>query len=326
MIAGVVSLLLALTLGGKDYPWGSWQIVSLFGLAAVFLTSFLWIEARVEEPILPLRLFANRTFSLLSAIGFLMSVGMFGAIMFVPLFMQGVIGISPSESGTVMLPMMLSMMATSIVGGRLVKTIGLRTQMVSGMVTMGIGFWLLSTMGVDTTKLEAMGFMVVLGLGIGLVMPLITIALQESFPKSELGVVTSSSQFFRQIGGTFGMTILGAVMNAQSTSLLGSKLVPYLEQLPTQAHSLVAQWKAMIDTNPQGLYSMLYSPEMLAKIPSRIQETLVPILKTAMVGSLHHVFLFGLVFVALGGLCTFFLGKIKLGTSDKAADMPVEAE
>ncbi|MDF2683811.1 MAG: putative MFS-type transporter [Brevibacillus sp.] len=320
MISGVVSLLLGLTFGGKDYAWGSWQILSLFAAAVVFLTSFILIESRVSEPILPLRLFKNKSFSLLSGIGFLMSVGMFGAIMFVPLFMQGVVGISASESGTVMIPMMLSMMLTSIFGGRLVHKLGMRTQMLIGMIAMSIGFWLLSGMGIDTTKLSAMSYMVVLGLGMGLVMPLITIALQESFPKSELGVVTSSSQFFRQIGGTFGMTILGAVMNVQSSGLLTAKLVPYLEKLPEQSHDMVRQMESMIATNPQSLYSMMYSPETLAQIPAVIRETLLPILKSSMVESLHHVFLYGMIFVLVGAVCTFFLGKIVITKPVKTDD------
>lgn len=253
MVGGVVSLLLALTFGGKNYPWLSWQILSLFALSAAFITGFIWIEGRTKEPILPLRLFQNRTFSLLSGIGFLMSVGMFGAIMFVPLFMQGVVGISPSESGTVMVPM-------------------------------------------------------------------ITIALQESFPKSQLGVVTSSSQFFRQIGGTFGMTILGAVMNYHSTNLLTASLVPYLEQLPPQAHDMVVHFESMIRTNPQGMYSMLLSPEALSQIPAAIQQTLLPILKVSMVESLHHVYRYGLLFVLLGAICTLFLGNIKLSTTQKSEE------
>lgn len=162
--------------------------------------------------------------------------------------------------------------------------------------------------------------MVVLGLGIGLVMPMITIALQESFPKSQLGVVTSSSQFFRQIGGTFGMTILGAVMNYHSTNLLTASLVPYLEQLPPQAHDMVVHFESMIRTNPQGMYSMLLSPEALSQIPAAIQQTLLPILKVSMVESLHHVYRYGLLFVLLGAICTLFLGNIKLSTTQKSEE------
>jgi hypothetical protein len=175
----------------------------------------------------------------------------------------------------------------------------------------------LSTMGVDTHKITAMSFMAVLGLGIGLVNPVITLALQESFPKSQLGVVTSASQFFRQIGGTFGMTILGAVMNHRSTNLLTEQLVPTLEKLPPQAHGMVAQLESMIKDSPQGLYSSLLSPEALDKIPAAIRQTMVPILKTTLVDSLQSVFLYGLVFVALGAIFTIFIGRITLSNNKK---------
>jgi EmrB/QacA subfamily drug resistance transporter len=317
MIVGVVSLLLALTFGGKDYSWDSWQIISLFVIAVVFLISFVVIESKTSEAILPMHLFKNKTFSILNGIGFLMSVGMFGAIMFVPLFMQGIIGMSPSQSGTMMIPMMMSMMIASILGGQLVRKIGVKTQIIIGMIVMGVGFWLLSTMGVDTTKVVAMSYMATLGLGMGLVMPILTLALQESFPKSQLGVVTSSSQFFRQIGGTFGMTILGAIMNYRSTNLLTEKLVPTLEKLPPEAGGLVHQFEGMIKESPQGVYSMLLSPETLEKIPTAIQKIMIPVLKTTLVDALHSVFLFGLVFVVLGAVLSFFTRKITLSDTKK---------
>ncbi|MGO0061522.1 MDR family MFS transporter [Brevibacillus fluminis] len=337
MIAGVVSLLLALTFGGKEYPWLSWQIIGLFALAAVFLAAFVRVESRASEPILPLHLFRNKAFAVLNGIGFLMSIGMFGAIMFVPFFMQGIIGMSPSESGTMMLPLMLSMMVTSILGGRFVRKVGIRKQIMFGMVLMGIGFVLLSMMNLDTTQFVAAANLVVLGLGMGLVMPVITLALQESFPKSELGVVTSSSQFFRQIGGTFGMTILGAVMNARSANLLNEQLVPKLEALPAQAHGIAQQLEGMIAQSPQGLYSMLLSPEAMAKIPAPIQQTIVPTLQSTLVETLSHVYLYGLGFIAFGIVLTFFLGTIKLsaakgkaeqgeGTDIKAVANPVNAK
>jgi MFS family permease len=233
--------------------------------------------------------------------------------------MQGIVGISASQSGTIMTPMMITMIVSSIIGGQIVRKIGVRTQLVIGMATMAAGFGLLTSMGIDTSKLVAMGYMMVVGVGIGLVMPILTLALQEAFPKSELGVVTSSSQFFRQIGGTFGMTVLGAIMNHQSTNLLTQNLVPYLEKLPPQSHGMVQQFESMIQSNPQGLYSMLLSPEALAKIPVTIQQTLLPILKGALVDTLHSVFLFGLIFVILGVLLTPFLGRIKISGKENAS-------
>ncbi|MCH5586444.1 MFS transporter [Shimazuella sp. AN120528] len=312
MIVGVVSLLLALTFGGNEYAWGSWQIISLFVLAVVGLVAFVMVENRAEEPILPMYLFKNRTFTLLNGIGFLMSLGMFGAIMFVPLFMQGIIGISASASGTVMTPMMFSMILASILAGQLVKKIGIRIQMIIGMAVMSFGFYLLSTMTMETSKLQAMTDMVILGLGMGLIMPLLTLALQESFPKSELGVVTSSSQFFRQIGGTFGMTILGAIMNHKSSTLLTNQLVPTLDKLPPQAHGMVTHMKDLVANNPQGLYSMLLSSETMNKIPQAMQNIFVPILKGTLVDSLHLVFIVGLVFVIAGLVFAPFLKNIKI--------------
>ncbi len=312
MVVGVVSLLLALTFGGKDYPWSSWQIIGLFVLAVVSLVAFVMIESRSKEPILPVRLFKNRTFTTINGVGFLMSIGMFGAIMFVPLFMQGIVGISASASGTVMTPLMVTMIIASMVSGQLVYKIGVRTQMFIGMVVMAAGFLLLGTMGIDTTKLMASSYMVVLGLGMGLVMPILTLALQESFPKSELGVVTSSSQFFRQIGGTFGMTVLGAIMNHKSSVLLEQNLSPVVKQLPPQASEMANQMTHLIQTNPQGLYSSLLSPETLAQMPKEFVQNMLPIIKDALVVSLHSVFYFGLIFVILGAVLTFFIGKIKV--------------
>jgi EmrB/QacA subfamily drug resistance transporter len=312
MIVGVVSLLLALTFGGSEYPWGSWQIIGLFALAAVSLIAFVIIESKVSEPILPMYLFKNKTFTLLNGIGFFMAVGMFGAIMFVPLFMQGVVGVSASESGTIMTPMMITMIVTSIIGGRIVYKIGVKPQIIMGMVIIAAGFGLLTTMTIDTTKLVATAYMMVIGLGMGFVMPTITLALQESFPKSELGVVTSSSQFFRQIGGTFGMTILGVVMNHHSGQLLKSELVPVLQKLPAETAPMVSKFTDMIDKDPQGLYSMLLNPEALKQMPKMLLDMIIPIIKDTMVEALHSVFTYGLIFVLVGAVLTLFLKRIKL--------------
>lgn len=158
--------------------------------------------------------------------------------------------------------------------------------------------------------------MVVLGVGMGLVMPLLTLALQESFPKSELGVVTSSSQFFRAIGGTFGMTVLGAVMNHQSSKLLTRDLVPVLGNMPDPT-GMIAQMTSKIDTDPQSLYSMLLSPEMQAQLPKSFVDLVSPILKHSMIVSLHDVFWIGFAFLVLGGLLSFAIGKVKLSDRPK---------
>lgn len=325
MIVGVVSLLLALSFGGKDYAWGSWQILGLFALALIGIVSFIIVESKAKEPILPMYLFKNRTFTFLNLIGFFMSIGMFGAITFVPFFMQGIVGVSASESGTIMTPMMISMIITSIIGGQLVYKIGIKPQIITGMIVMAGGFLLLTTLDLDTSKLVATSYMAIIGLGMGLVMPILTLALQESFSKEELGVVTSSSQFFRSIGGTFGITMLGAVMNARSGSLLTDKLVPYLDSLPAQASSFATQLKGMIDTNPQGLLQSLFSPEAMKQIPEAFSTHVLPILKTSLMDSLHSVFYTGLIFIAVGAVFTLFLKPIKLSNKNTGEQVKEKA-
>lgn len=322
MIVGVVSLLLALTFGGKDYAWDSWQIIGLFALAIIGLISFVMVEKKAKEPILPVHFFKNRTFTILNAIGFFMSIGMFGAIMFVPFFMQGIVGVSAAESGTIMTPMMITMIVTSIIGGQLVLRVGVKPQIITGMLVMAGGFWMLTTMDMHTGKLVATSYMMMIGFGMGLVMPTLTLALQESFPKKDLGVVTSSSQFFRQIGGTFGITILGSIMNNTSGTVLTEKLVPVLNTFPPQAGGMVTKFKDMIHTDPQGLYSMLFSPEAMKQMPEAFANSIVPVLKDALLNSLHHVFITGLVFILVGAVFTLFLKKINLSDRKKAAKEP----
>lgn len=312
MVVAVVSLLLALTFGGDKYDWLSWQIISLLASSVVFFSLFVFVERKAEEPIMPIHLLKNKTFVVLNSVGFFMSVGMFGAIMFVPLFMQGIIGMSPSESGTMMFPMMFALIIASMIGGRLVQKIGVRPQVIVGMVLVALGFFLLSTMDVDTNKWTAMSFMATLGFGLGFVNPVITLALQEVFPKSQLGIVTSSSQFFRQIGGTFGATLLGAIMNHRSKDLLEAKFLPLLEQLPAQAQAMTDSFKQLVESNPQSVYSVILNPDTLKKIPEQMQQLFVPVLKQTLVDALSDVFLYGLIFVGIGFIFAMFIGRITI--------------
>ncbi|WP_268875893.1 MDR family MFS transporter [Gottfriedia acidiceleris] len=319
MIIGVVSLLLALSLGGVEYNWNSWQIIGLFTLAIVGIISFVIIENKAKEPILPMHLFKNRTFVTLNLIGFFMTIAMFGAIMFVPFFMQGIVGVSATQSGTIMTPMMITMIIASIIGGQIVFKVGIKPQIITGMFVIALGLYLLTTLDMDSSKTIATVFMGTMGLGIGLVMPTITLALQEVFDKKELGIVTSSSQFFRSIGGTFGATVLGSVMNSKSGTLLNNDLVPYLNRLPEQAAPLVDKFKGMINTTPQSVFTMLFNEDAKKLIPNQILEGMLPIIKTSLMESLHNVFFVALGFIIVGAFAAFFLKSIKL-TSKKSGE------
>lgn len=213
LIPGIVLLLLGLTFGGDKFEWISLESLLIFGSTLVFIVLFIIFERKAVEPILDLSLFKNRVFATTNILGFLLGLGMFGAIMFVPLFMQGVLGVSPTKAGSTMTPMMIGLILSSVVGGRLLLKFRFRTVLTFGMAIATLGFFLMSTMDGETTILTAYSFMAVLGVGMGLVMPTLMIAVQNEFPKSQLGSVTAASTFFRSIGGTMGITILNAVMN-----------------------------------------------------------------------------------------------------------------
>ncbi|WP_219838971.1 MDR family MFS transporter [Paenibacillus sp. R14(2021)] len=319
MIVGVVSLLLALSLGGKNYAWGSWQIIGMLVLAIASLAAFVRIEARTSEAILPMYLFKKRMFTTVNGIGFFMSLGMFGAVVFVPLFMQGIVGISATASGTVMMPMMVALIAASVIGGQFVYKLGARRQMIIGMLIAAVSFYMLSTMDGGTTRTFASIYMVVLGLGIGLVMPLLTLVLQENFNKEELGVVTSSSQFFRSIGGTFGITILGAIMNHSSSHELDDKLTPIVNAMPADAADFKTKMTGLIHTDPQALYNSLLDANALKQMPKEAVDSMLPVLKSTLVDSLHGVFLYGLVFIIVGALLAALIGNVKLKQRSKNA-------
>lgn len=317
LVVGVVSLLLGLSLGGKDYPWGSGQIIGLLGTAFVFLLAFVLVERRAEDPVLSLSLFKNRVFTITNIVGFMMGLGMFGAIMFLPLFLQGVVGVSATKSGNTMIPMMFAMMLTSILGGQLVTKIGLRTQLTAGMGFMAAGFFLLSTMTVSTTQLLAISYIVVLGLGMGLVMPTLTIALQSAFPPEQRGVVTSSSQFFRSIGGTLGVTLLGVVMNNRSIDLLQKDFFPVIQGIPGMRTGPLGSMLEKAHSNPQSLFNALLSPDTVKLIPGQLQQSLLPPLKLALSDSLHLVFLVAMGISLAGMAVSLLAGNSKVEVSGK---------
>ncbi|GAV22731.1 MDR family MFS transporter [Carboxydothermus pertinax] len=328
MIISVASLLLGLSLGGKEYPWNSWQIVGLFITSLVFFVIFLGVEKKAAEPILSLGLFKNRIFTISNIIGFLMGFGMFGAIMFLPLFMQGVLGISATNSGNTMIPMMFAMVFTSILGGQLVAKVGFRNLLTAGMALMTLGFYLLSTMTVDTTRLMVTLYIIVLGLGLGLVMPTLTIAVQYAFPPEQRGVATSATQFFRSIGGTFGVTIFGVVLNHRSIELLKKDFLPVVEKIPGLTTGPFASFLEKAKTDPQGLFNTLLRPEVLEKIPPQLKNIIIPPLKHALAESIHLVFFVAMFIVLSGIVISLFMDNIKVERKPRgviAKEKPAES-
>ena len=215
LLAGGVSSILLATVRGEEAAWGSTEIVGLFAAGTALLGVLIWHERRTPHPIVPVSLFRLRAFSAASAASFAVGVAMFGAIMFVPLFVQGVLGESATDSGLVLTPLMLALVGTSVGSGQLISRTGrYRWALVSGPLVMGAGFTLLSGLGTNSTQGSATIAMVVLGLGLGLLMQNLVLVVQNAVPSRELGAATSAGQFFRTTGATIGVTVMGAILSA----------------------------------------------------------------------------------------------------------------
>jgi EmrB/QacA subfamily drug resistance transporter len=220
LTAGSAAALLGAVWGGTEYPWGSGVIVGLFATAVLLLGLFVYQERRAKEPILPLDLFRERTFSAASVTVFVLGASMFGTIIYVPLFVQQVLGESASGSGAVLTPLMLGIITTSIIAGQLVSRTGhYRPVLLAGPPLLALGFFLLSGIGLDTSRLAVTRDVVIVGLGIGLMMQTLTVAVQNSVSRRAIGVATASTQFFRAVGAMAGVAVMGTIV----TSRLGGQ-------------------------------------------------------------------------------------------------------
>jgi EmrB/QacA subfamily drug resistance transporter len=223
MAAGVSCVILFLSLGGTTQPWGGPASIALVAGGVVLLALFALVERRAAEPILPLRLFANRVFAVASAIGFIVGFGMFGAITFLPLFLQIVNGATPTESGLEMLPLMAGVLATSIASGQIITRTGrYKVFPIAGTAITAAGFALLARLDPGTPVALRSLYMLVLGLGLGMVMQVLVLAVQNAVEYRDLGVATSGATFFRSIGGSFGVAVFGTIFSNRLESTLAS--------------------------------------------------------------------------------------------------------
>jgi EmrB/QacA subfamily drug resistance transporter len=297
LVLGVVPLLLALSWGGRDYPWASFEVLSLMTGGLVMTAVFLLVQARTPHAILPPSLFRNRVVWTASAAAMLMSLGMFGSVLFIPLFIQGVVGRSAAESGAVMTPMMFALIAASISAGQLMTRTG-RYKAV-GVVGVGItvvGMFLLSRMGLTTGYATVVMNMVVVGIGLGLTMPVFNLAVQNAVDIRQVGVATSSMQFLRSIGGSIGAAVFGAVMTSRFATGLGERLTAdVMTGLPPGLSETLM--------NPQAMMNPQVAAQLRAADPAVVAllQPLIRSVKGALSASLHDVFLFGTL-IALGGL------------------------
>ena len=312
LVGGTVPLLLALSWGGTTYPWDSLQIIGLFALAVVLLAAFFLWERRAPEPIINPNLFASRIFAVSVLATFLVSAGMFGAIMYLPLFMQGVVGDSPSNSGVVLTPMMLGFMVSSIVGGQFMSRTG-RYKMLAlgGFLVASLGMFLLSRMDVTATDPLVIRNMVVTGLGIGVMMSLFTIVVQNAFSRERMGQVTASLQFFRSIGGTIGLAIFGTVMSNRFQAALQENMPASVTQA-VPADRLAALQNPQVLLAPQATAQLQQSFAAFGAQGQGMFAELMQAIRASLAVAITELFFFGCLAMALGFVVTLFLEEIPL--------------
>lgn len=219
------AIVLATSLGGNTYDWGSPQIVGLWVLGAVFGVAFVFIERRAAEPVMPLFLFKKRNFNLTTGAGLITGIAMFGALAYLPTYLQMVTGVSATEAGLLMIPMMAAMLITSIGSGQFVSKTGrYKFLPIVGSVFIALGLFLLSTMTPDTQLWLRCMFLAVMGLGLGLTMQLLVLIVQNSFPITAVGTATASNNYFRQIGASIGAAAVGSLFTSRLINLLGDGL------------------------------------------------------------------------------------------------------
>jgi EmrB/QacA subfamily drug resistance transporter len=264
LAGGLSAIVLFTSLGGTTYAWGSAPILVMMAAGIVLLTLFPFVEARAAEPILPLELFRNHTFAVTSAVGFIVGFALFGAVTFLPLYLQIVRGLSPTESGLQITPLMAGVLVTSIASGNLISRYGrYRIFPIAGTAVMTIGMFLLSRLEIDTPNWQAAIYMLVLGLGLGMVMQVLVLAVQNSVDYRMLGVATSGSTLFRQVGGSIGVSVFGAIFSNQLADELAARL-PRGARVPAAADpAAVSQLPALVHDAFVAAFSAALQPVFL---------------------------------------------------------------
>ena len=296
----LVAVLLATTWGGTTYPWDSWQIVSLYAAGVVVLIAFLVNEYYTAEPVLPLRLWKNSVFTLSNVSNMAIAMTMFGAIFFIPVYAQGVIGVNVTNSGAVLIPLTASMIVVSIVVGRLITRTGrYKGFMLAGLLVMAGGYFLLTRLEYGSTQTDLTLDMIVVGLGLGAVLQTYTLVVQNATSRGDLGVATSTTQLSRSLGATVGTAVFGTIMtNGMRTE------IP--KHLP--AHALRGPQAAEL-SDGSGVGAVL-DPNTLGQLPDAVATGI----REGLAAAMHPVFVAGLPIIAIALVATLFIKELPLRT------------
>ena len=317
LILTIFPMLLAFSLAGRDYAWGSLQVIGLLVMSTVMLAGFITVEARAKDPVIPLSLFKSSIFDISITARFLASAGMFGAIMFVPLFIQRVVGSSATNSGMITAPMMLALVFASFISGQFISRTGkYRIFAIAGFGVMAFGMSLASRMGVNATNAETVRNMIVIGFGLGLTIPIFVMVVQNAFPHQQLGVVTSAVQFFGNIGGTIGMAVMGSIMNNR----FAAEMTKSIQAIPAYVKEMIPPGilQTLTSGNIQKINEMVIHPGSSSKsnpITTEMLKGFEGVMKAALANSISSIFVFALIITVVALLICFFLKEIPLRKS-----------
>ncbi|MEV8534488.1 MDR family MFS transporter [Streptomyces sp. NPDC051211] len=299
LTVAITSTVLVTTWGGTEYAWGSAEIIGLSAVGVLTIAGFLFAERRAVEPIMPLHIFRSRNFTLMSAIGFLTGFAMFGGVLYLPLFQQSVQGASATNSGLLLLPMLLSMMLVSLVAGRVTTNSGkYKVFPIVGGALMVVGLFLLAQMDTGTSRFESGIYMAVLGAGLGFLMQITMLVAQNSVEMKDMGVASSSATLFRTLGGSFGVALMGSLFTSRVQDTMTDRL--------GEAGGAATGGSAQLDA------------ASLAKLPEAVREAY----QHAVAAGTHSAFLLGAVVAVLGFAAAWFVKEVPLRGAGPAAAEP----
>ncbi|AIQ40102.1 MDR family MFS transporter [Paenibacillus sp. FSL R5-0912] len=320
----IVALLLGFSWAGTKYAWSSPEILGLFAAAIASAVILIWIERKAKSPVLPLSLFKNSIVTLSMIIGFLMNAGMMGAMIYLPFFVQGVEGVSPTNSGFINMPMSLMMIVLSTLAGRWISKSGkYKRYAMIGMPFMVAAMIMMAFMN---SIIMAVASMIVFGIGLGLAMPVFTLTVQNAVAPQMLGVATATNTLFRNLGGTIGIAVMGTVMNTTLThkleSVVASGKGPDLSKLDPEAAKQLTAFM-----NPQLLLDQPKLKELHTTLPEQIRplfNQLIEMLRGALSDSLTVVFLSGTALLVIAAVLVLFLKEIPLRSSESKTEAAAE--
>jgi EmrB/QacA subfamily drug resistance transporter len=320
LAAGVIPLLIGLSITA-NHSWTSPEVLGLLALAAIMLVVFFLIETRwAQNPVVPFRLFRNNQFAISVSVAFFSAIGMFGAIIFVPLIYQGVLGVSATNSGNLLIPMMGGLVVFSTLTGQLLSRISrYRFLGTLGIAAMIGAMWLLSTVTPSTSQWTVSAYTVLLGAGLGMTFPLTLSVVQVALPQRVVGVATSQVQFWRNLGGTVGTAVMGSILAAQLTPAIQTRIAAL--HLPPQFRV-----PSLSTGSPQAALDPANLARTRASLPAQVQplfDQMVHAIRLGLADAIHDVFLIGAAILVVALVATLFLREVPIRRSSPAPEAEI---